>query len=251
MNGNGFILSSVNSGIGSAVLTLANSETVSPKFEAKNISGAGFSIEASGAKGYDENGNVVWDTNNLQAKNIISYSDTKTAAGGLNGNIILTTKPSTDASNLTSSPYVIMDANQASYFAAYGPSAQTPTLKLVPGTITVGYEAGNAKTTVGYNDVKQELSGSSWTLTGSIQKRELEYDANTSAITAIAGSAIGDGGSALPISGGQGVDLSVSNDKLVISTIPSAFYTVGISDIIVTASLPVSPDANTLYLIQE
>ena len=28
-------------------------------------------------------------------------------------------------------------------------------------------------------------------LTGSIQKRELEYDANTSAITAIAGSAIG------------------------------------------------------------
>ena len=197
MNGNGFILSSVNSGIGSAVLTLANSDIVSPKFEAKNISGAGFSIEASGAKGYDENGNVVWDTNNPQVKNIISYSDTKTAAGGLNGNIILTTQPSTNASNLTSSPYVIMDANQASYFAAYGPSAQTPTLKLVPGTITVGYEAGNAKTTVGYNDVKQELSGSSWTLTGSIQKRELEYDANTSAITAIGGSAIG-GGSEVP-----------------------------------------------------
>ena len=253
MNGNGFILSSVTSGIGSAVLTLANSEIVSPKFEAKNISGAGFSIEASGAKGYDENGNVVWDTNNLQVKNIISYSDTKTAAGGLNGNIILTTQPSTNASNLTSSPYVIMDADQASYFAAYGPSAQTPTLKLVPGTITVGYEAGNAKTTVGYNDIKQELSGSSWTLTGSIQKRELEYDANTSAITAIAGSAIGGdcGGSALQISGGQGVHLSVSDDKLVIKAVPAAFYTVGISDIILTASLPVSPDANTLYLIQE
>ena len=59
------------------------------------------------------------------------------------------------------------------------------------------------------------------------------------------------GGSALPISGGQGVDLSVSDDKLVISAVPSAFYTVGISDIILTASLPVSPDANTLYLIQE
>ena len=252
MNGNGFILSSVNSGIGSAVLTLANSETVSPKFEAKNISGAGFSIEASGAKGYDENGNVVWDTNNPQVKNIISYSDTKTAAGGLNGNIILTTQPSTNASNLTSSPYVIMDADQASYFAAYGPSAQTPTVSLKPDSITFALPTGNSgKTTVGYNNIKQELSGSSWTLTGSIQKRELEYDANTSAITAIAGSAIGDGGSALPISGGQGVDLSVSNDKLVISTIPSAFYTVGISDIIVTASLPVSPDANTLYLIQE
>ena len=194
MNGNGFILSSVNSGIGSAVLTLANSDIVSPKFEAKNISGAGFSIEASGAKGYDESGNVVWDTNNPQVKNIISYSDTKTAAGGLNGNIILTTQPSTNASNLTSSPYVIMDANQASYFAAYGPSAQTPTVKMSPDSITFALQAGNTgKTTVGYNDIKQELGGSAWTLTGSIQKRELEYDASTSAITAIAGSAIGCG----------------------------------------------------------
>ena len=253
MNGNGFILSSVNSGIGSAVLTLANSETVSPKFEAKNISGAGFSIEASGAKGYDESGNVVWDTNNPQVKNIISYGNTKTAAGGLNGNIILTTQPSTNASNLTSSPYVIMDASQASYFAAYGPSAQTPTVKMAPDAITFALQAGNTgKTTVGYNDVKQELSGSSWTLTGSIQKRELEYDANTSAITAIAGSAIGgSGGSALLISGGQGVGLSVSDDKLVIRAVPTAFYTIGISDIILTASLPVSPNANTLYLVQE
>ena len=253
MNGNGFILSSVNSGIGSAVLTLANSETVSPKFEAKNISGAGFSIEASGAKGYDESGNVVWDTNNPQVKNIISYGNTKTAAGGLNGNIILTTQPSTNASNLTSSPYVIMDASQASYFAAYGPSAQTPTVKMAPDAITFALQAGNTgKTTVGYNDVKQELSGSSWTLTGSIQKRELEYDANTSAITAIAGSAIGGGGgSALLISGGQGVGLSVSDDKLVIRAVPTAFYTIGISDIILTASLPVSPNANTLYLVQE
>ena len=194
----GFIFSSDDINFNSATLTTAGiSNTVgmpAPKFEARNISGAGFSIEASGAKGYDESGNVVWDTNNPQIKNIISYADTKTAQGGLNGNIILTTQPSTNASNLTSSPYVIMDAQQASYFAAYGPSAQTPTLKLVPGTITVGYEAGNAKTTVGYNDVKQELSGSSWTLTGSIQKRELEYNANTSAITAIAGSAIGGGG---------------------------------------------------------
>jgi len=33
-----------------------------------------------------------------------------------------------------------------------------------------------------------------WSLTGSVQKREIEYDADTSAITAIAGSAIGGGG---------------------------------------------------------
>ena len=216
-NGSGFTFSSQNTGFGTAQLTTDNS---APKFEARNISGAGFSIEASGAKGYDESGNVVWDTNNPQVKNIISYGDTKTAQGGLNGNIILTTQPSTAASNLTSSPYVIMDAAQASYFAAYGPSAQTPTIKLKPDAITFDYAAGNAKTTVGYNDVKQELSGSSWTLTGSIQKRELEYDANTSAITAIAGSAIGGGGggSALPISAGKGIKFELVDNTLVAST---------------------------------
>ena len=57
-----------------------------------------------------------------------------------------------------------MDAQQASYFAAYGPSAQTPTVRMAPDSITFALATGNAKTTVGYNDVKQELSGSSWTL---------------------------------------------------------------------------------------
>lgn len=199
-NGVGFVFSSDNTNFNSAILTTAGTNNTvgmpAPMFEARNISGAGFSIEASGAKGYDKSGNVVWDTSNPQVKNIISYGDTKTAQGGLNGNIILTTQPSTNASNLTSSPYVIMDAMQASYFAAYGPSAQTPTVKMAPDAITFAYPVGNSgKTTVGYNDIKQECSGSSWTLTGSIQKRELEYDASTSAITAINGSALaGQGG---------------------------------------------------------
>ena len=294
-NYEGFTFSSQNTTFGTAQLGTAQYNSIvqmpAPKFEARNISGAGFSIEASGAKGYNESGNVVWDTNNPQVKNIICYNDTLTATGGLTGSIILTVMPSTTTSNLTSSPYVIMDASQASYFAAYGPSAQTPTVSLRPDAITFALQADNTKTKVGYNDVKQESGGSSWTLTGSIQKRELEYDAETSAITAIAGSAIGGqgggggelpeavsaatdyvtansanidatisnvsansgawGGSALPISGGQGVGLSVSDDKLVIRAVPSTFYTVGISDIILTASLPVSPDANTLYLIQE
>ena len=194
----GFTFSSQNTSFGTAQLTTANVNQLvnvySPKFEAKNDSGAGFSIEASGAKGYDESGNVVWDTQNPQVKNIISYSDTKTSAGGLNGNIILTVQPSTNASNLTSSPYVIMDANQVSYFASYGPSAQTPTVSLKPDSIRFEYPVDNSgRTTVGYYDVKQECSGSSWTLTGSIQKRELEYDADTSAITAINGSALAGG----------------------------------------------------------
>ena len=228
----GFTFSSQNTAFGTAQLGIANGNSVvqmyAPKFEAKNVSGAGFSIEASGAKGYDESGNVVWDTQNPQVKNIICYNDTLTATGGLTGSIILTTMPSTNASNLTSSPYVIMDASQASYFAAYGPSAQTPTVRMAPGTITLDYAAGNTKTTVGYNDIKQESGSSSWTMTGSVQKRELEYDAETSAITAIAGSAIGGdcGGSALPISAGKGIKFELVNDTLVasVTSTPTSGY---------------------------
>ena len=232
-NSTGFTFSSQNTAFGTAQLGTAQGNSVvqmyAPKFEARNISGAGFSIEASGAKGYNESGNVVWDTQNPQVKNIISYGNTKTAAGGLNGNIILTTRPSTNASNLTSSPYVIMDASQASYFAAYGPSAQTPTVRLAPDSITFALQAGNTgKATVGYNDIKQELSGSAWTLTGSIQKRELEYDAETSAITAIAGSAIGGGGdltgnflTAVPDTYLQNTDLTITDGKITeISGVP-------------------------------
>ena len=219
----GFTFSSQNTSFGTAQLTTANVNQLvkvsSPKFEAKNVSGAGFSIEASGAKGYDESGNVVWDTQNPQVKNIISYSDTKTSAGGLNGNIILTVQPSTNASNLTSSPYVIMDANQVSYFASYGPSAQTPTVSLKPDSIRFEYPVDNSgRTTVGYYDVKQECSGSSWTLTGSIQKRELEYDAETSAITAINGSALaGQGGGTLTGDAQGAVDLVYSTSGNIIT----------------------------------
>ena len=220
----GFTFSSQNTAFGTAQLGTSQVNSLvhmtAPKFEAKNVSGAGFSIEASGAKGYDESGNVVWDTQNPQVKNIISYGDTKTAAGGLNGNIILTVMPSTNASNLTSAPYVIMDAGQASYFAAYGPSAQTPTVRMAPDSITFALPTGNSgKATVGYNDIKQESGGSSWTLTGSIQKRELEYDAETSAITAIAGSAIGGQGGELPEAVSAATDYVTANSANIDATV--------------------------------
>lgn len=229
--GSGFTFSSQNTAFSTAQLTTAYGnklvQMTAPKFEARNISGAGFSIEASGAKGYNESGNVVWDTNNPQVKNIICYNDTLTATGGLTGSIILTVMPSTNASNLTSSPYVIMDASQASYFGAYGPSAHTPTVSLKPDAITFDYAADNTKTKVGYNDIKQELNGSAWTLTGSVQKRELGYDAETSAITAIAGSAIGgQGGSALPISAGNGIKFELIDNTLVasVTSTPTSGY---------------------------
>ena len=53
------------------------------------------------------------------------------------------------------------------------------------------------------------------------------------------------------LSAGQGINVTTSNNSLAVSTVPSAFYTLNISNIILTASLPGTPDANTLYLIQE
>ena len=224
--GSGFTFSSQNTNFGTAQLTTAYSNQLvkvnAPKFEARNISGAGFSIEASGAKGYDESGNVVWDTYNPQVKNIISYGDTKTTIDGLTGNIILTVMPSTAQSNISSSPHVIMDASQASYFAAYGPSAYTPTVSLKPDNITFANQVGTSgRATVGCYDIKQEYSGSSWTLTGSIQKRELEYDAETSAITAIAGSAIGGGTGG----GDEEVNSFVHNNSATINEVNTTYQT--------------------------
>lgn len=111
---------------------------------------------------------------------------------------------------------------------------------------TVGYVQTNSATINDVNTSYQTNSGTFLTAHQAISAEEWNgcYDnvnANSGAW----------GGSALPISAGQGVGLSVSDDKLVIRAVPKAFYTIGISDIILTASLPVSPNANTLYLIQE
>ncbi len=200
MNGNGFILSSVNSSIGSAVLTRAiNSNIDSPKFEAKNISGAGFSIEASGAKGYDQNGNVTWDVNKpakLIGWNNYQGTAIDSRASGIDGSIIASVLPDNVPASymLTAAPYAYM--NGMGFFACYPDgtklsvdtnsrhisvinTAQKTTASMNPGDIS--YSKYNAETSA--TDV--------WSLTGSLQKSEIEGDSTTSAITAIAGSAIG------------------------------------------------------------
>ena len=263
MNGNGFILSSVNSSIGSAVLTRdINSNIDSPKFEAKNASGAGFSIEASGARGYDQNGNVTWDVNKpakLMGWNNYQGTAVDSRASGIDGSIIATVLPDNIPANymLTAAPYTYM--NGMGFFACYPDgtklsvdtnsrtisvtnTAQKSTASMSPGDIS--YSKYNAETSA--TDV--------WSLTGSLQKSEIEVDSATSAITAIAGSAIGGGGgelseavsaatdyvtansanidatvsnvsansgawggSALPISAGPGIGLSMVDGILVIS----------------------------------
>ena len=74
-------------------------------------------------------------------------------------------------------------------------SANAPATVYGPDGLKVRYNDMQTVATLG--DVYVNITTASdqqWHLTASIQKRELEYDADTSAITAIAGSAIGGGG---------------------------------------------------------
>ena len=206
--GNGFLFSSVNTGIGSARLTIAYPNTFvhiySPKFEAKNISGAGFSIEASGARGYDENGNVIWDTH--KPPKLIGWANYQGTAidpraSGINGGIIATVYPDNipQSMQLSSAPYTYMNGN--------GFYEQVPgTLSSTVDTNGFSFQHSQSKVTaamsvgdVYYRKYNNETSATdNWSLTASVQKREIECDTATSAITAIAGSAIGGGGGGVP-----------------------------------------------------
>ena len=202
--GGGFTFTSVNTGFGTAQLTTAYGNQIvqmySPKFEVRNISGAGFSIEASGAKGYDHNGNVTWDTSVVPpANNLIGYADTKASTGDLYGNIVLTVVGKSYQGSLSAIPYTIINADGLT--ATYGATANTPNIILNPNGITAQSLIGNsAKAQFGIyaNGVKFDTSAGTWSLTASVQKREIECDTATSAITAIAGSAIGGGGGGVP-----------------------------------------------------
>lgn len=249
--GAGFVFSSVNTGFGSAQLTLANPnvtvQMASPKFEAKNISGAGFSIEGSAAKGYDHNGNVTWDT--TKPAKLIGWSNYQGAvidprANGIDGSIIASVLPDQIPSNmsLTSAPYTYMNGFGVSACFPGGSKLSIDTNTLTIGGVfpTVSSTAAMNSENISYSKYNNTTSATDvWTLTGSIQKREIEGDSATSAITAIAGSAIGGGGggefpqsaseaieavtansgawggSALPISAGPGVKVDLVDNTLV------------------------------------
>ena len=203
---NGFLFSSVNTAIGTARLTQAPGNAFvhigSPKFEAKNISGAGFSIEGSGARGYDENGNVIWDTS--KPAKLIGWSNYQGTAidpraNGINGGIIATVYPDMipNTMMISSAPYSYMNGGGIYACNTDGTKlsvdAQQRSITLdFPGMSAVAQmNPGD----VSYTKYNNTISANEiWSLTGSVQKREIEYDADTSAITAIAGSAIGGGG---------------------------------------------------------
>ena len=201
----GFTFLSQNTSLGTAKLTTADGNAIvqmsSPKFEAKNISGAGFSIEGSGAKGYDHNGNVVWDTN--KPAKLIGWSNYQGTAidpraAGINGGIIATVYPDQipTAMTISSAPYAYM--NGYGVFCCYPNGTQlsldtsTSSISLVASATSAS--ASMTPSDVSYNKYNSATSATDvWSLTGSVQKREIECDADTSAITSIAGSAIGGG----------------------------------------------------------
>jgi len=217
-NGAGFTFSSVNTGIGIASLTYSNPNAYvkiySPKFEAKNISGAGFSIEGSGAKGYDENGNVVWDT--TKPAKLIGWANYQGTAidpraSGINGGIIATVYPDQipTAMAISSAPYTYM--NGYGFFAintGNGTTLSADTTYSTIGLLHTGMSATAAMNPadVYYRKYNNETSATdNWSLTGSVQKREIECDSATSAITAIAGSAVGGGST---YSAGDNIDIT-------------------------------------------
>ena len=204
--GQGFTFSSNNTGFGTAQLTVNyyTSPIVqipSPKFEVRNPSGAGFSIEASAAKGYDHNGNVTWDTTKAPApEQLIGGADSTKPS------ILLSPyMPKSMSAQFSNAPLFSADGNGI----FIGNSGQNLNARMGGLISRNGYVkaefADNSGNITGYSyltghDVgvyRSSAFGSAnsgnWTLTQSVQKREIECDTATSAITAIAGSAIGGG----------------------------------------------------------
>ena len=213
----GFTFSSQNTDLGTAKLTTANGNSIvqmpSPKFEAKNISGAGFSIEGSGAKGYDHNGNVVWDT--TKPAKLIGWSNYQGTAidpraSGINGSIIATVYPDQVPASMTisSAPYSYMDGYgvYACYPDGTKLSLDTTRKRISTVDATMSASAIMDNVDVSYNKYNSATSATDvWSLTGSVQKREIECDSATSAITAIAGSAVGGGST---YSAGANIDIT-------------------------------------------
>ena len=277
--GAGFTFSSQNTGFGTAQLTVnyytsPTVQTPSPKFEARNPSGAGFSIEASAAKGYDHNGNVVWDTTKAPApEQLIGGADSTRPS------ILLSPyMPRSMSAQFSNAPLLSADGNgifigntgQSLLAQMAGITSKNGVIRAEnrdsSGNVTgysylTGYDVG-----VYHSSAFGSANSGTWSLTGSVQKREIEGDSATSAISAIAGSAISASVDLTPYQ--TTADMTgylttatfsatsgLLNDDIqtVSAAIPvlSSLNTEGITDIQLVNELPVDPVSTVLYLIPE
>ena len=179
-----------------------NVPRAAPVFSAKNASGDGFSIWAGGAKGFDASGNTIWDVT-APAK-LIGWSNYQGTvldprSIGIDGSIVATVYPDQIPTGMaiSSAPYSYMNGGGL-YACSQGGTklsvdAQQRSITVVVPSLSSTAQMNHSD--VSYTKYNTDISANEiWSLTGSVQKREIEYDADTSAITAIAGSAIGGGG---------------------------------------------------------
>lgn len=188
--------------------------TWGPSLPSIRVSGqqsAVLDISYSGASYIDNYGNVKWklETPNIYCWNgvndthnnmpILLASLPITAALARNGSFLSANNAGIEISyGPTSAPYLKLDAQSVkSYYpgrsADFGMSQG---FKFATTAITAHvFDAGVVITGSNGTDVNiyNTATSARYTLTGSVQKREIEGDSATSAITAIAGSAIGGG----------------------------------------------------------
>ena len=173
-----------------------------PLFSAKNVIGDGFAIWAGGAKGFDANGNTIWDVTKAKSpEQLIAGSDSPKPSI-----LISPFMPKSMSANFSQAPLLSADGNGI-YIGVTGQHVESQMGGLTSRNGNVraeqadgaGYVTGYSYLTgydvgVYHSSAFGSANSGTWSLTGSVQKREIEYDADTSAITAIAGSAIGGGG---------------------------------------------------------
>lgn len=151
-------------------------------------------IDDKGASGLDGYGNVNWQVGG-PAKQLVN------AGGDPQPGIIMAPAPTSVSAQWTAMTRV--SGNNTGLWAYAGPTANAPYAQFMGQNISIEFAPTNAHAGIGVGDVTAGIYTANndpdkitWSLTGSVQKREIECDTATSAITAIAGSAIGGGGSA-------------------------------------------------------
>jgi hypothetical protein len=148
-------------------------------------------IDDKGASGLDGYGNVNWQVGG-PAKQLVN------AGGDPQPGIIMAPAPTSVSAQWTAMTRV--SGNNTGLWAYAGPTASAPYAQFMGQNISIEFAPTNAHAGIGVGDVTAGIYTANndpdkitWSLTGSVQKREIECDTATSAITAIAGSAIGGG----------------------------------------------------------
>lgn len=233
---------------------------------AVTANGNGVFIDVNGASGVDNYGNVKWQVGGPARQLYNGATDSRPA-------ILIVSPPATTqySAQWSASPYISAGDPSQGITVSYGSTASSPYANMKGDSVQINYNSAHAS--FGYQDATVSLytawkdpDKKVWSLTGSVQKREIEGDSATSAITAIAGSAISADIDLTPYQTTAGMTdylttatfsatSALLNDDIqtVSAAIPvlSSLNTEGITDIQLVNALPADPVSTVLYLIPE